>query len=206
MKSQEFVVLVPLKPLARAKSRLAELGDARRRTLAEAFVLDTVAAALAATRVAAVLVVTDDHRLAATVRARGCQVVPDGVSDDLNRTLVLAAAEARRRWPDTRPMALCADLPALTPEGLDQALASALDTVSAFVPDAAGTGTTLYTAAYDDFAPRFGTDSRRAHAAAGAVELDAHPGLRADVDSPADLGRALLHGVGVHTAQATGRA
>ncbi|GGD17396.1 2-phospho-L-lactate guanylyltransferase [Nocardioides daphniae] len=206
MSGEDFVVLVPVKRLAVAKSRLAALGDEQRRALAEAFVLDTVTAALAAETVRAVLVVTDDHRLAATLARMGCAVVPDGVSDDLNQTLRLAAAEAVRRWPGTRPAALCADLPALTPEALDEALTHARGNEVAVVADAAGRGTTLYAAAYDAFSPRFGHESREAHLAAGAVEVDARPALRQDVDSPADLGGAMLLGVGPHTARATGRA
>lgn len=204
--TDDFVVVVPVKPLSRAKSRLAGLGDEQRRALAESFVLDTVAAALGARRVRAVVAVGDDHRLAARLRALGCETLPDGVSDDLNQTLRLAAAEVVRRWPGARPVALCADLPALTADALDQALAVAAAHEAAFVPDAAGSGTTLYAAAYDAFHPRFGTGSARAHREDGAVELgDVAPALRADVDSPADLGRALLLGVGPATAHATGR-
>ncbi len=48
----------------------------------------------------------------------------------------------------------------------------------AFVPDAAGVGTTLYAAAYDEFDPRFGPGSRAAHLDAGARELaDAAPSV-----------------------------
>lgn len=203
---EDFVLLVPAKPLGRAKSRLADLGEDRRRALARAFLLDTVTAGAAARRVVAVLVVTDDHRLAATVVDQGCDVLPDGVSDDLNATLVQAAAEARRRWPGARPVTVCADLPALRAEDLDAALAAAATCRQAFVRDHAGTGTTLYAAAPEAFAPRFGTGSARAHLDAGAVELDdVAPTLRTDVDSPADLGRALLLGVGAHTARVMGR-
>ncbi|QCX27024.1 2-phospho-L-lactate guanylyltransferase [Nocardioides jishulii] len=205
MSAQDFVVLVPVKRLAVAKSRLSGLGDEQRRALAEAFVLDTVTAALAASRVRAVLVVTDDHRLASTLAGVGCAVVPDGVSDDLNQTLRLAAAEAVRQWPGTRPAALCADLPALTPQVLDAALEQARSAQVAMVADTAGSGTTLFTAAYEEFWPRFGPGSRAAHLAAGAVEVAAAAPLRQDVDSPADLGRALLLGTGPHTARATGR-
>ena len=41
---------------------------------------------------------------------------------DLNGTLRLSAAEARRRWPDLVPVALTGDLPALRAEDLDEAL------------------------------------------------------------------------------------
>lgn len=204
--TDDFVVVVPVKPLDLAKSRLADLGDEQRRALAEAFVHDTVAAARAARLVRAVVVVGDDHRLAARLRRLGCETLPDGVSGDLNQTLRLAAAEVVRRWPGARPVALCADLPALTPAALDEALAAARAYDAAFVPDAAGSGTTLHTATYAAFAPRFGVDSARSHREHGAVELlDVSPTLRTDVDSPADLGRALLLGVGPATARATGR-
>lgn len=202
MRGGEFVVVVPAKSPGHGKSRLASLGDTTRRQLAEAFLLDTVDAALATTSVGAVLVVTDDHLLAATMRVRGCAVLPDGVSGDLNETLRQAAAEARRRWPGARPAAVCADLPALTPKALEAALRAASSHRAAFVRDHTLTGTTLYTAETDDFRPRFGVDSARAHAKAGAAELvDAEPGLRTDVDSPADLATVTDLGVGRHTAR-----
>ena len=113
-----FVVIVPVKPPARGKSRLDALPTSQRRDLAAGFARDTVAAARRTPRVEAVLVVTDDFRFADDLRADGCEVIPDGVSEDLNATLRQAAAEAARRWPDAVPIALCADLPCLTSEDL----------------------------------------------------------------------------------------
>src|SRR6478672_1404810 len=52
------VVVVPVKPPALGKSRLVGMTDEQRRELAEAFALDTVAAAAATAGVEAVLVVT----------------------------------------------------------------------------------------------------------------------------------------------------
>ena len=208
MPAPAFVVLVPVKPLTRGKSRLGAvpgtLPATRRRDLAEAFVLDTVAAALGTPGVAQVVVVTDDAHLARTLRHERCLLLPDGVSGDLNGTLRLAAAEAHRRWPGLRPVALCADLPALTSPGLGEALSAALvhayDT-AAFVPDARRTGTTLYTAPYAAFLPRFGAGSREAHLADGAVEVaDVPPQVRHDVDDADDLERAVALGVGPRTA------
>jgi 2-phospho-L-lactate guanylyltransferase len=204
------VVVVPVKPPAFGKSRLVGLTDEQRRELAQAFALDTVEAALATPGVAAVLVVTDDFRLAATVRELGCEVVPDGASEDLNATLVQGAAEVVRRWPHAVPVALCADLPALRPDELAAVLADVVDLViegrSAFVRDRAGVGTTLYAAPANRFAPRFGTDSAALHADAGAVEVGADAtSVRTDVDDFADLGAALVAGVGPHTARASGR-
>jgi 2-phospho-L-lactate guanylyltransferase len=205
-----FVVVVPVKPPSTGKSRLAGLGVEQRRELAEAFALDTARAALETTGVAAVIVVTDDVRLALTMRGLGCEVMPDGVSDDLNATLVQAAAEVVRRWPDAVPVALCADLPGLRPAELVEVLAEVAGTVAAggaaFVRDRAGTGTTLYAAHVGAFAPRFGFGSAAMHLSDGAVEVEADaPSVRADVDDLADLATALLAGVGPHTTRASRR-
>ena len=204
------VVVVPVKPPARGKSRLAGFSDDQRRDLAEAFALDTVQATLATPGVEAVLVVTDDFRLAAAMGALGCAVMPDGAGDDLNATLVQAAAEVVRRWPDAVPVALCADLPGLRPTELAPVLSQVVAVVaagrSAFVRDRAGTGTTMYAAPAADFDPMFGLDSAARHVGAGAVEVGADaPSLRADVDDLADLGAALVGGVGPHTSRASGR-
>lgn len=200
-----FAVLVPVKPVRRAKSRLSSLGDEARRALVTAFAADTVTAAARCAMVGGVLVVTDDHVLAASLKELGAHVVPDAVVDDLNGSLVQAAAEAHRRWPDLRPAALCADLPALHPVELAAALEAASTHRSAFVPDASGDGTTMLAAAtWEDFRPCFGPESRSAHVAAGAheiLEVDV-PTLRRDVDTPADLEDALALGVGGRTASA----
>lgn len=209
MLAQEFVAVVPVKPLSRGKSRLS-IEPGHRRALAEAFVRDTVAAASATRSVRSVVVVTDDARLARSLTREGCLVIPDGVAGDLNGSLVQAAAEARRHWPEARPLALCSDLPALHPADLAEVLAAVSARApesAAFVPDVAGTGTTLYTAPYSVFAPRFGGPSRAAHLAAGALEIaDAAVGVRQDVDEVADLSRAFALGVGQHTAEAAGQA
>jgi 2-phospho-L-lactate guanylyltransferase len=144
------------------------------------------------------LVTTDDARFASTLTALGADACPDG-GNGLNPALVQAVAEAARRWPGLRPVALCADLPALRAEDLATALASVGDR-TAFVADAAGTGTTLYTASYDDFDPRFGVDSAAAHAAAGATPVPGDlPGLRQDVDDIVSLRAAVVLGVGPAT-------
>lgn len=197
-----YVVLVPVKPPAIGKSRLHGLPADNRRALAEAFALDTVAACVAAAEVAEVLVVTDDVPFSTRLARLGTAAIPDGVTGDLNGTLRQAAAEARRRWPDLRPVALCADLPALRPDDLDDVLRRC-GPHPAFVPDAAGVGTTLYAAPYDEFDPCFGPGSRAAHLEAGAREIeDAAASVRRDVDDLDDLQDAVALGVGPRTAAA----
>jgi len=196
-----FAVLVPVKPTAVAKSRLAGLGDEARRDLASAFAADTVAAALTCTLVAFVLVVTDDHLLASALRRQGAEVIPDGTSD-LNGTLLQAAAEALRRRPGVGLAALCADVPALRPDEIGRALRAADPSRMSFVADAQGVGTTMVVApTLETFRPSFGPGSRRHHLAAGAVEMEGLdvPTLRRDVDDPAALTEALRLGVGPST-------
>lgn len=201
MHARSYAVLVPVKPPAVGKSRLVGLADDDRRALAAAFALDTVTACLATPCVAQVLAVTDDAHFARDLAAAGCSVLPDGPSGELNTSLALAAAEAHRRWPDLRLAAVCADLPALRPGDLAEALSGAAGWPSAFVADAAGVGTTMYAAAYDGFRPRFGPDSRAAHVAQGAVEVSgALSSLRHDVDDLEDLELARGLGLGPHTA------
>jgi len=196
------VVLVPVKPPVVGKSRLGELGPRPRTVLAEAFALDTIAACLATDTVAAVLVVTDDAGFSTRAAALGSTAIPDGVSDDLNGTLRQAAAEARRRWPDLRPVAVCADLPALRPAELRAALDAMAGPHPCFVADAAGVGTTVYAAAYDEFDPRFGPGSCAAHLDAGARQVEAAASVRRDVDDLDDLRDALGLGVGPRTVDA----
>lgn len=202
--SASFGVVVPVKPPAVAKSRLGRLGDEVRRDLATAFAGDTVEAALACTRVATVLVVTDDHRLAGHFAAAGAEVVPDGAADDLNASLVQAAAELLRRHPGLRVAALCADLPSLRPEDLGRVLEAAPEDHLGFVADADAVGTTVVTAPdLDRFRPRFGHGSRAEHLEAGAHEIDLAgvESVRRDVDTPDDLAAALRLGIGPRTSR-----
>jgi len=203
---RSFAVLLPVKPAAVAKSRLLGLGDTARRELVVAFAADTASAALESTAVAVVLAVTDDIDLADLLNGLGAQVVPDGSADDLNGSLVQAAAEAQRRWPDLSVAALCADLPALRSDELSVALSESSRHAASFVADADRSGTTMLAAGVASFTPRFGPESRKAHLDLGVVELDhpelpGVPGLRRDVDTPDDLRAALRLGVGARTAQ-----
>lgn len=197
-----FVVLVPVKSPRVGKSRLAALGPAAREALALAFAEDTVAAASATPGVRRVVVSTGDRHVASRMRACGCDVVPD--PGGLNEALSEAARWAGQRWPGARLVALCGDLPALTSTDLAAALgAVAADDGAAVVVDHHGTGTTLYTAPYDLFDPRFGPGSAARHEEAGARALaEALTTLRLDVDDPEDLGRACALGVGARTAAA----
>lgn len=186
-------MVIPAKALPEAKSRLLPAtadADAHAR-LVRAIRSDTIHAAAVADGVARVVQVTD-------------RPGPDGVlvqrRPGLNAALEEAAEHAARHWPIDGVVALLADLPALRPEELAQALVAAAQHPRSYVPDADGTGTTLLAARPGvPLEPAFGTGSAARHATA-AVALDAGPGLRRDVDTAADLSAAVALGVGPATA------
>jgi 2-phospho-L-lactate guanylyltransferase len=197
-----WTLVIPVKALALAKSRLSGLAGPRRAELALAMAADTVAAAVACPAIAVVIVVTDDGLAGAELGSMGAVIVPDEPAAGLNPALVFGAAWAAARWPGRGRAGLAADLPALDPAEIGRALAAASGWPEAFVPDAAGSGTTLYTAGpAAEFCPRFGPGSRDRHRAGGAAELDLHdvPGLRRDVDTPEDLRSAAGLGLGPRT-------
>jgi 2-phospho-L-lactate guanylyltransferase len=203
-----WCLVVPAKRLGAAKSRLAAYPDDVRAELAVAFAADTVEAALSAKRVARVLAVTVDPRLAGVLAALGALIVDDEPGGGLNEALAHGAAVARRRFPGLGVAALSADLPALRSSELDDALREASRHPRAFVSDTPRVGTTMLAArsglALD---PRFGGPSRAAHLASGAREITspALDSLRRDVDTPADLAAALLLGAGTRTARVAAR-
>ena len=103
--------------------------------------------------------------------------------------------------PGTGVATLSADLPALRADELAAALLEVPAGGRGFVADASGEGTTLLAArSPQPLDPQYGTGSAARHRASGAVELPAGPGLRRDVDTPADLRDALALGVGPRTA------
>ena len=201
-------LVVPVKRLDAAKTRLRGAADrgagdpGAHTRLALALAHDTVAAARSASRVRSVLLVSSDPVVAAEFAAIGVEVVPDGPVPGLNPAYAHGAALLRARDPRSAVGALQADLPALTPRELDAALAAAAGRPRAFVADADGTGTVLLVAAPGvALDPRFGAGSAARHAASGAVALAGDwPGLRRDVDTPADLREATALGLGTATA------
>lgn len=201
-------LVVPLKPLALAKSRLAAAVGGSRPGLALAFAQDTVAGALACASVADVVVVTDDAVAGAELARLGARILPDAPGAGLNAALDHGARAVRAGRPGTAVAAMNADLPALRAAELLRVLDIAGNFPRAFLADAAGIGTTLLSAAPDvELAPSFGGPSRARHSASGAVEIALADveSVRRDVDTGADLRTALTLGVGRHTARYSSR-
>lgn len=223
MGRREWALVIPVKPLGSAKSRLrGALPWVPHERLGLALALDTVAAALdtmagpvtttgpdtmagpdaVASRVQGeVCVVCDDPVVGRQATALGARVVPDEPRAGLNAAIRFGVAQAARecRWV----AALAADLPALRRADLAGALRAAAEQPSrSYVADATGTGTVLLSApAGADLDPRFGPGSAAAHAASGARTLRGDwPTLRRDVDTGTDLVDAATLGLGPRTA------
>jgi 2-phospho-L-lactate guanylyltransferase len=197
-----WVVVVPVKPSARAKSRLDVPGVARK-DLARAIALDTLEAATACDLVAQVVVVTDDAALAReSAMIPGLRFVPEGDAAGLDAAVAagVSAIDPGGRMPRA---ALLGDLPALRPDDLGEALRAAASLPRAVVADAEGTGSTLVTAGVGvGWASSFGDGSFGRHVALGCAPLpipDAST-LRRDVDTAAQLDAARGLGLGPRTA------
>jgi len=198
-------VVVPVKRLSQAKTRLAAYGDVLRQELALAFAADVVAAALRCEAVQRVLVVSDDPLAAQVLHALGATVVADAPDAGLNPALQHGADLLRAERADCGIATVSADLPSLRPQDLAVVLRR-VRAGRAFVADADGRGTTLLAAGPGaDLAPAYGSGSRQRHLASGAVELPGAPALRRDVDTPEDLRRAAALGLGPRTAQVVAR-
>jgi 2-phospho-L-lactate guanylyltransferase len=208
-------LVVPVKALRLAKSRLRGAADgglgepSAHAGLTLAMARDTIAAATAATMVRTVIAASPDPEVLAALSADGVPVLLDEPDLGLNAALERGAAALRDR-PGTAQLAvgaLQADLPALRPAELDAALEQARrvfaagQATSAFCPDTAGVGTTLLLwAPGAQLVARFGPSSAAAHQQAGSQRLLGRwPGLRRDVDTPADLDAARAFGLGPTT-------
>jgi 2-phospho-L-lactate guanylyltransferase len=193
----QWGVVVPVKHLDIAKSRLAAYGDEHRMALALAFAADVVTAARL---VATVLVVTDDPVATELLSGLGARVVSDDPDAGLNPALEHGVELLREGSPDLAVATVSADLPSLLAPDLAAVLRRVPLRGRGFVADLAGTGTTLLAAGPGiALLPSYGPASRERHLASGAVELVAPESVRRDVDTPDDLEHAVALGVGPHT-------
>lgn len=197
------VVLIPMKPLANAKARLAQaLSPPERRRLSLAMLADVIDAARDFDRV---WILNSDRDAAALAAEHGVEGIPDPAPGaGLNASLT-AATHAAIAEGATGVLIVSADLPSVRSDDLTALSASSHVAVA---PDRAGTGTNaLWREPGDLIDVAFGPNSLSAHAelarAAGAPALVvARPGLALDVDTPEDLAAAWGHGVGTATHEA----
>jgi 2-phospho-L-lactate guanylyltransferase len=210
-----WVAVVPVKDPARGKSRLRGGGGRRvgvggggaseveRVGLAQAFAQDVLAALKGAPSICRVVVITDSDETSRLAEALGCESLDDTTSE-LNDAIKFAAGSIGTDHP------ICvwvSDLPCLQPDDVETVLAQAASTFAAgatqaFVPDDNSGGTTALIARAPRYlTPHFGPSSAKAHETAGAKPLTGTPSSRLDVDTQADLTRAIALGVGPATQQ-----
>lgn len=204
--ASDVALIIAVKRLAAAKTRLAPVFSAgTREKVVLGMLQDTLTAAARVRSLRSITVVTPDEAAAAAAADLGAEVLidptPDGHHDPLNH----AIAEAERAVSTFCPnvVVLQGDLPALQTQELEQAIAGARHHRRSFVADRLGTGTSALCAFGVTLDPQFGPDSAARHRRSGAIELTgAWPGLRCDVDTPADLAVARRLGIGPATARA----
>ena len=199
----EIVVVLPVKRLAVAKSRLRAAYGEHTDALALAMALDVIAAASAAAPVGAVVVVTNDPRVASDGAELGARTLADAPEEGLNAAIRWAARHLLAEQADRALIVQPADCPAVTADDL-AAMAHQVTEAGPrlFVSDRAGTGTTALAAPPGvPLDPRYGPTSRADHLASGAEELSDRrwARVRADVDTTGDLAAASQLGLGPRT-------
>jgi 2-phospho-L-lactate/phosphoenolpyruvate guanylyltransferase len=205
----DVALIIAVKRLAAAKTRLAPVFSApTREKVVLAMLVDTLTAASGVEALGSITVVTPDDAAAAAAAELGADVLadptPEGDRDPLNNAI--AAAERAVAETFTNIVVLQGDLPALQTPELAEAIAAARQHRRSFVADRLATGTAALCAFGTTLDPQFGPDSCARHRRSGAIELTgAWPGLRCDVDTPADLAAARRLGVGAATARAVAK-
>ncbi|BBX97622.1 2-phospho-L-lactate guanylyltransferase [Mycobacterium lacus] len=199
-------LIVAVKRLAAAKTRLAPVFSApTRESVVLAMLVDTLTAAARVGALRSITVITPDEAAAAAAAELGADVLADPTPQDDRDPLnnAIAAAERVVAVSFSNIVVLQGDLPALQTQELAEAIAAARHHRRSFVADRLGTGTSVLCAFGTALDPQFGPDSSARHRRSGAIELTgAWPGLRCDVDTPADLAAARRLGVGPATARA----
>ena len=198
--SYAVTAVVPVKPLALAKSRLA-LPVEQRRALVLAFASDTVAALAGSPLVTGIVVVTADPDVKRYLQGQPVHLLPDP-GGGLLPAVRAGCRVAALRWPSAGVAVVPADLPCLSSHDVTQVFRLAQRVDGAFVPDRAITGTTFVVSPPGrPLVARYGPGSAAKHRALGLESLDDAP-LRArhDVDTLTDLEGAATLGFSARTA------
>jgi 2-phospho-L-lactate guanylyltransferase len=192
------LAIVPVKELARAKSRLGSaLTPVARRRLVLTMLEDVLALLSRFEAVAGIVVVTPDADVAALARTLGADTLNEDKPHGLNAAIRAGLGHARSR-NFSRALVIPADVPLATSSEVLAVLSSAPAggrPQTVLVPSEDGEGTNaLLLAPPDAMQPAFGEGSFVRHVAqAVALGLDFRvlrlPGLAADIDEPRDLAR-----------------
>ncbi len=186
--------VVPVKPLRRAKSRLAPvLSNEAREELSRSLLIHTLDVLSQVPEIERILVVSRDPRALALARAMGARTVTEHGASELNAALARATLVARGYGVHS-VLILPADLPLLDPECVHQVIAKASDPpVVVLSPDRhrAGTNALLSTPPGNvryGFGPgSFQRHLERVQHAGVNLAIYEHDSLALDLDLPDDL-------------------
>ncbi len=186
--------IVPVKPLQRAKSRLAQvLSPEERRTLSRSLLIHTLEVLAASPVIERTLVVSRDTEALSLARGYGARSITEQGSPHLNRALARATLVARS-YGVSGVLVLPADLPLLTAEALNEFVSRAeKPPVVVLAPDRHGQGTNALLCSppglieYDFGARSFSRHQARALAARARLEVCDLPSLALDLDTVDDL-------------------
>lgn len=186
--------IVPVKPLRRAKSRLASvLSRDERAHLSREMLEHTLEVLEEVPRIERTLVVSRDSSALKLARKHGARTVSERGTPELNRALVRATVVAHS-YGVSGVLILPADLPLIGREDIECLIERASDPpVVVLAPDRHGQGTnallTVPPALIEyEFGPQsFQHHIDRARRAGARIEICSLPSLGLDVDLPEDL-------------------
>ena len=111
-------VIVPVKPLNRAKSRLAQvLSPQQRQQLAETMFRHVLQVVARVPQVVGTLVISRDGRVLAIAREHGARTVQESGAPELNAAL-MRATQVVARWRSSGMLILPADLPLISEDDI----------------------------------------------------------------------------------------
>lgn len=205
MQAEVVWVVVPVKPLAQSKSRLADLLSAESRArLTRSLLTHLLITIEQSAVVTQTLVVTRDADVAELARMSGARVFSEEDPLDLN-VAVTGAVELAQQRGATTTLILPSDLPYITTQDIHNLLAADADVI--LCPDRHNSGTNaLLLRSVNGFVFLYGEDSFQLHLAEAArqgvsAEICRSPGLRFDLDTEEDW-RQYQHHIN-HEKQAT---
>lgn len=187
-------VIVPVKPLNRAKSRLATVLSAERRfEFAQVMLKHVLGVATSVPQVTGTLVISRDTKALAIARDFGARTVQEGSDSNLNAAL-RRATEVVRVWGAEAILILPADLPFLRSEDIRGMIQLGMEASTVVIAaDVLGDGTNALMVRPPglieySYGPNSYTLHMEAAEKAGAsVRRYSSPSLMLDVDVPHDL-------------------
>ena len=198
-------ILVPVKNLAGAKQRLAEVLTAeQRRSLAESMLRDVLEALAQLDQPESISIVTGDALVADFASEHRFDVIAD--HENAGETAAIAlATDVTASGGSDGVLVIPADVPLITAAEVKAILDAAPESGTVLVPAADGRGTNaILRRPANLFPARFGNDSFLPHLASARragfpVVILELPGIALDVDRPDDLAALLAAGGSTRT-------